>query len=207
MNSAPEPSQEAAQPRRRLRRVLGWLPAGPAVVAVIGAVLPWFAPTGSGQGGGLSIAAAYCWQAGRIGFLAPVIIVLTAVTVVGARQGWFGKDRPHTLGRDAIVLSASGLGAGAIVALTWFLLPNSYSFPAGLTWDSLTGLGYRITRNPQPGYFLTIAAAAAAIGCGIGYLMVARREPSDSSSVTAGKIDNHDGEDPERHDDPGRDQD
>ena len=80
MSEEPETSladtrtDEHEQPDDRLRGSLDWLPVSLAVPAVVGAVLPWFAPTGTGQGGGLQIAAAYCWQAGRIGFLAPLAL-------------------------------------------------------------------------------------------------------------------------------------
>lgn len=201
---------EPAQHRIGLRGSLDWLPATPAVLAALGAALAWFAPTGAGQGGGLQIAPAYCWQAGRIGFLAPVVLVLTAISVVGPRHGWFARGQVRTYRHDGVLLLAGGVGAGAVLALTWWLLPKSYTFSAGLTWDSLVSLGYHISRNPQPGYFVTIAAAVAAIVCGIGYLVVAKRaapaESSDDPTTPAGKIDDHDGADPERHSNPGRDQ-
>jgi hypothetical protein len=201
---------EHAQPGDRLRGSLDWLPATPAVLALVGAALPWFAPTGAGQGGGLQIAAAYCWQAGRIGFLAPLVLLIAAVAVVGPRQGWFAKGEARTYRHDAVLLIAAGAAAGVVLALTWWLLPKSYTFSAGLTWDSLVSLGYHIARNPQPGYFVTIVGAADAVVCGIGYLVAARRgastESSDDPSAPAGKIDNHDGADPERHSNPGRDQ-
>lgn len=211
----PEPSQndrpgESAQHDNPLRGSLDWLPATPGVLAAIGAALTWFAPTGAGQGGGLEIAAAYCWQAGRIGFLAPLVLVITAIAVVGPRHGWFARGEPRTYRRDGVLLVASGVSAGAVLALTWWLLPKSYTFSEGLTWDTLVAAGYHIARNPQPGYFVTIVAAAAAFVCGVGYLVIAKRatraESSDEPSARAGKIDDHDGADPERHSHPGRDQ-
>jgi hypothetical protein len=216
MSEEPETSladtrtDEHEQPDDRLRGSLDWLPVSLAVPALIGAVLPWFAPTGTGQGGGLQIAAAYCWQAGRIGFLAPLALVVAAVAVVGPRHGWFARGEPRTYRHDGVLLIAAGVGAGVVLALTWWLLPKSYTFSAGLTWDSLVSLGYHIARNPQPGYFVTIAAAVDAIVCGVVYVVVARRqaaaESSDGPPAPAGKIDDHDGADPERHSNPGRDQ-
>jgi hypothetical protein len=201
---------EPAQHGNRLGGWLDWLPATPAILALAGAVLPWFAPTGAGQGGGLQIAAAYCWQAGRIGFLAPLVLLIAAVAVVGPRQGWFAKGEVRTYRHDATLLIAAGAAAGVVLALTWWLLPKSYTFSAGLTWDSLVSLGYHIARNPQPGYFVTIVGAVDAVACGIVYLVTASRragaESSDDASAPAGKIDNHDGADPERHSNPGRDQ-
>lgn len=206
----PQPSGEPAQQSDRLRGLADWLPVSFAVPALVGAALAWFAPTGSGQGGGLQIAPAYCWQAGRIGFLAPLALVIAAVAVLGPRHGWFAKGEPRTYRHDGLVLLAGGVGAGVVLALTWWLLPKSYTFSAGLTWESLVSLGYRIARNPQPGYFVTIAAAADAIACAVADLVLAKRqastESSDGPSAPAGKIKNHDGADPGRHGDPGRDQ-
>ena len=184
--------------RSRAGSALAWLPATFAVVALVGAALPWFAPTGTGRTGRLDIPEAHCWQAGRIGFLAPLILVVTALSIVGPRLGWFAKDQPaRRLGRDGLLLIGAGIAAGAVLVLTWVLLPKSYTF-SGLTWDNLAAAGFDMRRAPQPGYFLTIAAAADAVVCGVVYLLAARREASDADDDAAGIIDSHDGEDPGR---------
>ena len=184
--------------RSRTGSALAWLPATFAVVALVGAALPWFAPTGTGRGARLDIPEAYCWQAGRIGFLAPLVLVVVALLVVGPRLGWFAKNQPaRRLRRDGLLLAGAGLAAGIVLALTWVLLPKSYTF-SGLTWDALVGIGLDLRRGPQPGYFLTVAAAADAVVCGIVYLFAGRREASDRSDAEAGIIDSHDGEDPGR---------
>jgi hypothetical protein len=181
--------------RGRPGSALAWLPATFAVVALVGAALPWFAPTGTGRSGRLSIPEAHCWQAGRIGFLAPLILVVTALSIVGPRLGWFAKDQPaRRPGRDGLLLAGAGVAAGVVLLLTWVLLPRSYSF-SGLTWDNLAAAGFDMRRGPQPGYFLTIAAAADAVVCGVVYLLAARREASDGDDAAAGIIDSHDGED------------
>jgi hypothetical protein len=177
------------------RSSLGWLPASPAVVALVGGFLPWFAPSGTGHGGRLDIPTAFCWQAGRIGFLAPLALVVIAVAILGPRHGWFAKAQPpRTFGRDGLLLIGAGVFAATVVLLTWILLPASYTF-SGLTWDNLTAIGFDLRRNPQPGYFLTIVAAADAVGCGIVYWLVGRRESRAEPAEPAGIIDNHDGED------------
>ncbi|HEY2298824.1 MAG TPA: hypothetical protein VGH43_13910 [Jatrophihabitans sp.] len=182
----------------RRSRAMAWLPASFAVVALVGAALPWFAPTGTGRSGRLHIPEAHCWQAGRIGFLAPLLLVLTALSIVGPRVGWFGRNQPpRRLGRDGWFLAGAGVVAGIVLLLTWLLLPKSYTF-SGLTWDNVAAAGFDMQRGPQPGYFLTIAAAGDAVVCGVVYLFAARREASDRSEVTAGIIDSHDGEDPGR---------
>jgi hypothetical protein len=217
MTEAPDPpapdattADTPAKPSNRLAGSLQWLPLTPAVPAVIGAALPWFSPTGAGQGGALAISPAYCWQAGRVGFLAPLVLIIAALAIVGPRHGWFARNEERTYRHDGVVLAATGVGAGLILALTWWLLPRSYTFSAGLTWDSLVSLGYRIARNPQPGYFVTIFAAFDAVVCGVVYLVVGRQqaaaESSDDPTAEAGKIDKHDGADSGRHRNPGRDQ-
>jgi hypothetical protein len=205
-----EPARTGPKPGKRRVGSLEWLPLTPAVPAVVGAALPWFSPTGAGEGGALAISPAYCWQAGRVGFLAPLVLVIAALAIVGPRHGWFARNEQRTYRHDGVVLATTGVGAGVILALTWWLLPRSYTFSAGLTWDSLVSLGYHISRNPQPGYFVTILAALDAVVCGIVYLLVARRrsaaESSDDPSPPAGKLDKHDGTDTGRHGNSGRDQ-
>lgn len=191
---------DAAGHTARLRgAALGWLPASPAVVALAGAVLPWFAPIGRRRNSSLAIPSAFSWQAGRIGYFAPLLLIIAAAAILGGRHGWFGQNAPRrTYTRDGWYLIAVGLAAGAVLALTWLLLPKSYTFTAGLSWNDLASLGYRLRRNPQPGYFLAIAAAADAVACGVVYLTVARRESRDEQADEAGKINEHDGKDPGR---------
>jgi hypothetical protein len=200
----PEPAEgENAAPAaegtaRRRGATLSWLPASPAVVALVGVALPWFAPTGRGRRTNLSIPDAFCWQAGRVGYFAPLLIVIVAVSILGPRHGWYRRNAPaRSLRRDGRLLIAVGVVAGAVLVLTWVLLPKSYSF-SGLSWDTLVSAGYQLHRNPQPGYFLAIVAAADAIACGVVYLSAARRESGDDEPGEAGKIDDHDGTDPGR---------
>lgn len=201
--SDPEDVVQQPAPRGQKARgaALGWLPAGPAVLALVGAALPWFAPTGQGRGhngGRLDIPQAFCWQAGRVGYLAPLLLVIVAVSILGPRHGWFGRAAPpRTFTRDGWLLVVVGLAAAAVLGLCWVLLPKSYSF-GGLSWDSLVAVGYRLDRNPQPGFALSAAAALAAVVCGGVYLLAARREPRAAAPEAAGKIDHHDGEDPGR---------
>lgn len=190
-----EPPVEPAPDRPpRLPAALTWLPASPAVVALIAAVLPWFAPAGYGHGQHIQAPEAFCWQAGRIGFLAPLAIVFVAVGILGPRHGWFARSAPpRTYRRDGVLLTAAGVVGGVVLVLTWVLVPRSYSF-SGVTGADLPALGFSFARNAQPGFFLAVVAVADALGCGIVYLVAARRESAAGGDDAAGIIENHDGE-------------
>ena len=179
MSTDPEPDEPAATVSPDASRGrLAWLPAAPGALALVAAVLPWFAPTGAGVGRvRLDIPRAFCWQAGRIGFLAPLVIVGVCVAVLGPRHGWFGKDQPpRTLRADGLLLAGAGVVAGAVLVATWYLLPASYTF-SGLTWDTLVAAGYAMHRGPQPGFWIAVVAAVAALGSGIALVLIDRRTP------------------------------
>jgi hypothetical protein len=175
-HAAPPPAKAAtAAPATEARRLprAAWLAAVPAVAALVSAVLPWFAPTGRG----VSIPKAYCLQAGRVGFLAPLAIIVAAVVVLGPRVGIFGKGQPtRRLDTDGLIIGGAGVAAAVVLGLTWLLLPTSYTFP-GKTWDQLNAEGAHLSRAPQAGYLISIAAAALAIVCGVLLLVAGRRDP------------------------------
>jgi hypothetical protein len=172
-HATPPPAKAApVTEAQRLPRA-AWLAAVPGVAALLSAVLPWFAPTGRG----VSIPKAFCLQAGRIGFLAPLAIIVAVVMVLGPRVGIFGKGQPtRRLDTDGLIIGGAGVAAAVVLGLTWLLLPNSYSF-TGTTWDRLNALGHQLTRGPQVGYFIGIAAAVLAIVCGVLLLVAGRRDP------------------------------
>jgi hypothetical protein len=172
-HATPPPAKVAqAIEAQRLPRV-AWFVAVPGVAALVSAVLPWFAPTGRG----VSIPKAFCLQAGRIGFLAPLAIIVAAVVVLGPRVGMFGKAQPtRRLDTDGLIIGGAGVAAAVMLGLTWLLLPNSYSF-TGTTWDRLNAAGHQLTRGPQAGYLIGIAAAVLAIICGVLLLVAGRRDP------------------------------
>jgi hypothetical protein len=161
---------------------IAWLLAAPAVLAAFGAVLPWFAPSGT-RGGvrAVEIPRAYCVQAGHVGFLAPLLLIVAGVSLLGprlrrtgARPGGDGASvRP--LAVDGLILLGCGVAAAIVLVLTWYLLPSSYTFTGGLSWDALERAGFDLRRGPRAGYFLTVAAAVLAIGCGAALVLAGRR--------------------------------
>jgi hypothetical protein len=180
--AAPRPEPEPAPTAEPTTRVtpLAWLAAAPAIVAIVGAVLPWFAPTGTKGGvAAVDIPKAFCLQAGRVGFLAPLALIVAAVAVLGPRLGLFAKGQPtRRLDTDGLVVAGSGLGAALVLGVAWYFLPDSYTFSGGISWDSLSNAGFDLQRQPQPGYFISIAAAVIAIGCGVAMVVAGRREPA-----------------------------
>jgi hypothetical protein len=157
-----------------------WLAVPPAIIALVGGLLPWFAPTGTKGGStAVDIPAAYSWQSGRIGFLAPLTVIGVAICVLGPRLAPSGESTPaRPLGRDGMAFVIGGIAALAVLGIAWYFLPASYLFSDGRTWTTLQHEGITMRRGPQPGYFVTIAAAVAAIGCGAALVVAGRREPA-----------------------------
>jgi hypothetical protein len=155
---------------------IAWLLAVPAVLAALGAVLPWFAPTGTRNGvRAVDIPQAYCVQAGHIGFLAPLLLIVAGVALLGPRLRR-ANPAPRPLEMDGLILLGCGVAAAIVLVVTWFLLPSSYTFTGGMSWAALERAGFDLRRGPQIGYFLTVAAAVLAICCGATLAVVGRRE-------------------------------
>jgi hypothetical protein len=161
-----------------------WLVPIAAVLAVIGVVTPWFDPSGTYKGKTVLHAAdkLYSWKDGKIGLVAPILLVALAVSVVGLVRGRT-NTRFHR-SADPVHAAAKGvLIAGAVslvcVTIAWFLVPqqfNNVPSDAGGSWDGAEKLGIDMTRGPQLGYWLTAAAAILTILAGIALFLV--KQPS-----------------------------
>lgn len=91
---------------------------------------------------------AYCLQAGRIGFLAPLALLLGAVAILGPRLGRSSRGRPlRRVDTDGYLLGGLGIAAGLVLAAAWYFLPASYTFSGGIGWDGLRTLGYVLRKN------------------------------------------------------------
>lgn len=178
-STPPEDADSADDSGTRRPRIV-WLAVPPAIVALMGGVLPWFAPTGrKGGSTAVDIPAAHSWQAGRIGFLAPLAVIGVAICVLGPRLAPSDDTAPpRPLGRDGMAFVIAGIAALAVLGIAWYFLPASYQFSDGRTWATLQHDGVTMRRGPQPGYFLTIAAALVAMGCGTALVVAGRREPA-----------------------------
>jgi hypothetical protein len=191
----PPPSQSPYQaPPQVPAKVpsVAWLIPLAALLAVIGAVTPWFAPEGSFHGElvvkGDNL---YSWKDGKIGLLPPILLLILAIGVVGLLLGRSparfskGSHGPVTsAARSALVMGVVSLVA---VIVAWFLVTSQYHFagPEGqsYSWDFVTGKGVDMSRSPQIGYFLTIAAAVLALVAG-GLMLATKKAPTPAAGET-----------------------
>jgi hypothetical protein len=155
---------------------------------VIGAFTPWFTPEASARGRTIDAEISlYSWKDGKVGLIAPIVLVVIAISVIGLLSG---KRRGRLAGAADPVKAAGKYAviAGAVSAvclvIAWFLVTSRYTFN-GLSWDELdkrlAALGGSLSRGPQIGYFLTIAAAALAIIGGVLMMTVSKEKASADS--------------------------
>ncbi len=169
--------------------IVAWLVPLAALLAVIGVFTPWFRPKATVSGRSESSTnALYSFEDGKIGLLAPILLLVLAIGVVGLLVGRaparFSKGSAHPVasaGKGAVIVGAVSL-VGAVIA--WFLVKSQYKFPGpngrDLSWDNFIraakalGVNVELSRGPQIGYFLTIAAAVLAIVAGVLMIIAAR---------------------------------
>ena len=184
------PTQEAKAP------VVAWLVPLAALLSLVGAFTPWFRPKATVSGHSESTTnALYSWEDGRIGLLAPILLVVLAVGVVGLLRGKaparFSRGSAHpvaTAGKLAILFGGISL---VCAALAWFFVKSQYKFPGpngrDLSWDDFIkaakqlGVDVKLSRGPEIGYFLTIVAAVLAIVGGVLMILAARNATTAST--------------------------
>lgn len=183
--AAPDTSRAVSVP------VVAWLVPVAALLAVVGAVTPWFKAKATASAAGQSIHhtfdGLYSFKDGKIGLLAPVLLVIIAIGVVGLLIGRsparFGRNSANPVasaGKAAIVAGALSL---VCVIIAWFLVKTQYKFKdngKSYSWDDYiklakdSGVKLELSRGPQIGYFLTIAAGLVAIIAGVLMVLAAR---------------------------------
>jgi hypothetical protein len=176
--------------------IVSWLVPLAALLAVIGVFTPWFRPKATAGGHSESTTnALYSFEDGKIGLLAPILLVALAIGVVGLLVGKtparFSKGSAHPVasaGKAALIVGAVSLVCAVI---GWFLVKSQYKFPGpngtNLSWDDFikaakdAGINIELSRGPQIGYFLTIAAALLAIVAGVLMILAARTASAPSA--------------------------
>jgi hypothetical protein len=170
---------------------VAWLIPLAALLAVIGAFTPWFRPEAS-RGGQTVHAkdALYSWKDGKIGLVAPIILVILAISVIGLLQG---KARGRFASGPDPVRSVAKycIGAGVVslvcLLIAWFLVTSQYKFGDGRSWDqyekALRDVGATLSRGPQIGYWLTLVAGVLAIVGGVLTLLAAKPVPVSPSGA------------------------
>jgi hypothetical protein len=158
-----------------------FLPFG-ALLGVIGAVLPWFHP--SEATGTLVASSMHSWQDGKLGVIGPILMLVVGLMSLGSTRRPRPTGTTRMLGRAAIV--AGGL-TGIGLAIAWALVPHQYS--EGRSWDSYVQAGYRLTRGPQSGFYLTALAAVIFVLVGAALLVRSRpgSGPPEPASIEAAR--------------------
>lgn len=169
---------------------VAWLVPVAALLAVVGAFLPWFAPEGTASQGTETVhhtfSSLYSWKDGKIGLLAPIVLVLLAIGVVGLLQGRtprrFTRGSAHPVTSAARAVLIAGAVSAVCVVVAWFMEKSQYKFTDGATtysWDGYIsaakaqGVNLSLSQGPKIGFFLTVAAAVLALVA--GGLMLAMR--------------------------------
>jgi hypothetical protein len=181
-NAPTAPNQYVAESRPVTVPTLGALIPLAALLALVGAVTPWFAPVGTVNDVRVLQAehALYSWKDGRLGLIAPIALTILGIGVIalmrGRTSGRFRRsDSPlSSAGNRALwvsLISAGGLGA------SWEFVTHQYRPPVdnGGSWDGAQQMGIAMSRNPQVGFYLTAAAVVLALVGGIALKSAGRR--------------------------------
>ncbi|MBN9621056.1 MAG: hypothetical protein J0H43_15205, partial [Actinobacteria bacterium] len=166
--------------------VVAWLVPFAALLAVIGAFLPWFKPEAKAGADSQTFDGLYSWKDGKIGLLAPILLVALAIGIIGLLNGRtpsrFAKGSSHPVVSAARATIIAGVVSAVCVVVAWFMVESQYKFVApdgtNYSWNGFLsalkdhGVNATLSRGPQAGYFLTAAAAVIAIVAGVLMLVM-----------------------------------
>jgi hypothetical protein len=163
---------------------VAWLIPLAALLSVIGLFTPWFTPHADKGGQTVKFDSLYSFKDGKIGLVAPIALVVLAITVIGLLRGRVrgrlagSSDPVHSTGKYSI-----GVGVVALVCLViaWFLVTTQYKFTLAGTeysWSDfeskLKAAGATLSRGPGIGFWLTLAGGILAVIAGIVLLVQAK---------------------------------
>ncbi len=166
-----------------------WLLPAAALLALIGTFTPWFRPHGEAAGHSKDFDSLYSFKDGKIGLIAPIVLVVIAIMAIGLMQGKTrgrlasAADPVRSVAKYAII---AGVVSAVCVVIAWFLVTSQYSFELDgtqLSWNDfaskLKAIGGSLSRGPQIGYWLTGAAAIVAIVGGVLMMLATRSTQPD----------------------------
>lgn len=162
-----------------------WLLPLAALLAIIGAVTPWFRPQVSIRGRTIQAQdTLYSIKDGKIGIIAPIVLTVLAFMAIGLLRGKVrgrlagASDPVRSVGKYAVI---AGVVSAVCLLIAWFLVTTQYKF-GGASWSDfekqVNAAGGSLGRGPQVGYWLTAAAALVAIAGGVVMLLQAKSEQS-----------------------------
>ena len=127
----------------------------------------------------------YSFKDGKVGLVVPIALVVIAVTAIGLLLGKprgrlsSAPDPVRSIARYAII---GGAVSAVCLLIAWFFVTSQYKFDLNgteLSWDDfaarLKAAGGSLTKGPQIGYWLSVAAAALAIVGGV-LIMLQRKQ-------------------------------
>lgn len=172
---------------------VAWLVPIAALAAIVGAILPWFQPILYNHGKALSIPeSAHSWEAGRIGVLGPVLLVLVGILVFRRLMGK-ASARARKDGRNPVTRAGFVVVVAVVVTLGLQFLARAVVLKAitvnagGKSFnlvDYASAAGYSgISRGTQIGFWVTAGAAVVALIGGIAMMIVGRKQASAPVSV------------------------
>jgi hypothetical protein len=163
-----------------------WLLPLASLLAVIGAVTPWFRPHGEAGGTSKDFDNLYSFKDGKIGLVAPIVLIVIAVMAFGLLRGKVSgrlssaSDPVRAVAKYAII---AGVVSAVCLLIAWFLVTTQYKFEldgSELSWNDfeskLKAVGGSLSRGPQIGYWLTAAAALVAIVGGVLMMLTTRSD-------------------------------
>ncbi len=163
-----------------------WLLPAAALLALIGALTPWFTPHGQAGGVSKDFDSLYSFNDGKIGLVVPIANVVVAIMAIGLLQGRTrgrlssAPDPVRSVARYAII---AGAVSALCLVIAWFFVTSQYKFELNgteLSWDDfaarLKAAGGSLTKGPQIGYWLSAAAAVVAIVGGL--LIMVQTKPT-----------------------------
>lgn len=194
--AAPVPPAPAPVAQHVTVPPLAWLVPLAALLAVIGAFTPWFRPELHKDGRSAAVDnALYSWKDGKIGLVAPILLVILAIGVAGLLVGRtparFTRGGAHPVASAGKAAIVAGVISVVCMIIAWFLVIGQYEITDPTTGSKTSlksfasSVGATTSQGPQVGYWLTGAGAVLAIVAGV-LMIAAARKATGTAGFQAG---------------------